>query len=71
VPHDDSSLGALARDAMPTFRQLFISGASGIDLERRVYVVRKRTEHELGNQGSGRGSLGEETVYFPSLSGRT
>ncbi|MEC4841222.1 glutamate synthase large subunit [Mycobacteroides chelonae] len=71
VPHDDSSLGALARDAMPTFRQLFISGASGIDLERRVYVVRKRIEHELGNQGSGRGSLGEETVYFPSLSGRT
>ncbi|OHU70072.1 glutamate synthase subunit alpha [Mycobacteroides chelonae] len=71
VPHDDSSLGALARDAMPTFRQLFISGASGVDLERRVYVVRKRIEHELGNQGSGRGSLGEETVYFPSLSGRT
>lgn len=71
VPHDDSSLGALARDAMPTFRQLFIAGASGIDLERRVYVVRKRIEHELGNQGSGRGSLGEETVYFPSLSGRT
>lgn len=71
VPHDDSSLGALARDAMPTFRQLFIAGASGIDLERRVYVVRKRIEHELGNQGSVRGSLGEETVYFPSLSGRT
>ncbi|MBB4853893.1 glutamate synthase (NADPH/NADH) large chain [Mycobacteroides chelonae] len=71
VPHDDSSLGALARDAMPTFRQLFIAGASGIDLERRVYVVRKRIEHELGSQGSGRGSLGEETVYFPSLSGRT
>lgn len=71
VPHDDSSLGALARDAMPTFRQLFIAGASGIDLERRVYVVRKCIEHELGNQGSGRGSLGEETVYFPSLSGRT
>lgn len=71
VPHDDSSLGALARDAMPTFRQLFVSGASGVDLERRVYVVRKRIEHELGNQGSGRGSLGEETVYFPSLSGRT
>ncbi|WP_100475629.1 glutamate synthase large subunit [Mycobacteroides abscessus] len=71
VPHDDSSLGALARDAMPTFRQLFIAGASDIDLERRVYVVRKRIEHELGNQGSGRGSLGEETVYFPSLSGRT
>ena len=28
VPTDESSLGALARDAMPTFRQLFIAGAS-------------------------------------------
>src|SRR3978361_417405 len=42
VPTDDSSLGALARDAMPTFRQLFIGGADGMDLERRAYVVRKR-----------------------------
>jgi len=28
VPIDDSSLGALSRDAMPTFRQLFVAGAS-------------------------------------------
>jgi glutamate synthase (NADPH/NADH) large chain len=32
---------------------------SGIDLDRRVYVLRKRVEHEL------------EGVYFPSLSSRT
>ena len=55
VPTDDSSLGALARDAMPTFRQLFIAGASGMDLERRAYVVRKRAEHELGTKGPGPG----------------
>ncbi|MUM31528.1 glutamate synthase subunit alpha, partial [Mycobacterium sp. CBMA361] len=48
VPFDDSSLGALARDAMPTLRQVFIVGASDMDLERRVYVIRKRAEHELG-----------------------
>jgi glutamate synthase (NADPH/NADH) large chain len=47
VPTDDSSLGALSRDAMPTFRQLFIGGASGLELERRAYVIRKRAEHEL------------------------
>ena len=29
VPTDESSLGALARDAMPTFRQVVIAGASG------------------------------------------
>src|SRR6202020_3527099 len=32
VPTDDSSLGALSRDAMPTFRQVFIAGASGMEL---------------------------------------
>ncbi len=71
VPTDESSLGALARDAMPTFRQVFITGASGIELERRVYVVRKRAEHELGTKGPGQDGPGRETVYFPSLSGQT
>lgn len=71
MPIDDSSLGALARDAMPTFRQLFIGGASGMTLERRAYVVRKRAEHELGSKGPGQDGPGRETVYFPSLSGRT
>jgi glutamate synthase (NADPH/NADH) large chain len=71
VPIDDSSLGALSRDAMPTFRQLFIAGASGMTLERRAYVVRKRTEHELGTKGAGQDAAGRETVYFPSLSGQT
>ncbi|NNH73986.1 glutamate synthase large subunit [Nocardia uniformis] len=77
VPIDESSLGALARDAMPTFRQIFIAspkGSSeqlaGMDLERRAYVVRKRIEHELGKAGAGEG-IGKESVYFPSLSGQT
>ncbi|MDT5366500.1 MAG: glutamate synthase large chain [Mycobacterium sp.] len=71
MPTDESSLGALARDAMPTFRQVFISGASGMELERRVYVIRKRAEHELGTKGPGQDGPGRETVYFPSLSGQT
>ncbi len=71
VPTDDSSLGALSRDAMPTFRQVFIGGASGIELERKAYVIRKRAEHELGNKGPGQDGPGRETVYFPSLSGQT
>src|SRR5690606_32577042 len=49
VPIDDSELGSMAKDAMPTFRQIFVaSGAralTGLELERRAYVVRKRTEH--------------------------
>ncbi len=71
VPIDDSSLGALSRDAMPTFRQVFLAGASGMTLERRAYVIRKRAEHELGTKGPGQDGPGRETVYFPSLSGQT
>ena len=71
VPTDESSLGALARDAMPTFRQLFVGGAAGMELERRAYVIRKRAEHELGTKGPGQDGPGRETVYFPSLSGET
>ncbi len=81
VPIDDTSLGALARDAMPTLRQVFIagvndSGPTGMDLERKAFVVRKRVERELGHQGAGvagrsRSGHPAETVYFPSLSGRT
>lgn len=78
VPIDESSLGALARDAMPTFRQIFIASPKasaeqleGMDLERRAYVIRKRIEHELGKAGAGEGTIGKESVYFPSLSGQT
>ncbi|ALG83325.1 glutamate synthase large subunit [Gordonia phthalatica] len=71
VPIDDSTLGALARDAMPTFKQLFVGGAAGMDLERATYVVRKRVQNELGDKGAGQGEAGRETVYFPSLSGQT
>ena len=33
-----------------------LGGASGDELERRVYLVRKRVEHELGRKGAGRGA---------------
>ncbi|AVP66513.1 glutamate synthase large subunit [Prescottella equi] len=75
VPTDDSSLGTLARAAMPTFRQVFIGSAgdsvTDMDLERRAYVIRKRVEHELGESGAGEDGPGRESVYFPSLSGQT
>ena len=75
VPTDDASLGALARDAMPTFRQLFFAApdhsVTDMDLERRAFVIRKRIEHELGEEGAGQDGPGRETVYFPSLSSQT
>ena len=67
VPVVPDDLGQGALGAMPTFRQVFIAAPGGeigdLELDRRVYVARKRIEHEIGE--------GEERVYFPSLSCRT
>ncbi len=63
LPVQPEGVGPTARSAMPRFQQLFLASPenrpeTGLELERRVYCVRKRAEHDLD-------------VYFPSLSGRT
>ena len=67
VPVDNSMIGEQARAVEPVMRQLFLAGGTegltGIELERRAFVVRKRVEHEL--------AAGGDSVYFPSLSART
>ena len=81
VPIDPSVAGRDALKTMPRMRQLFVDGqgASGMALERRAYVVRKRIEHEIrlvdgGDRPSeaiGGAPTMHEGVYFPSLSSRT
>ncbi|MDE0655839.1 MAG: glutamate synthase subunit alpha, partial [Acidimicrobiaceae bacterium] len=85
VPVDTAVLGSGSRAAMPSFRQVFIAGddLAGIDLDRRVYIVRKRIEHEIGPEGAGYEAAEDDDaaignaapphtgVYFPSLSART
>ena len=47
VPVNPDCLGASARVVMPICKQLFISdpaGATGIELDRRVFIARKRVE---------------------------
>lgn len=64
VPVAPQMLGAIARATMPVIRQLFVAATtdtgarSGIDLDRKTFVLRKRAEREAG-------------IYFPSLSART
>ncbi len=66
VPTNPDCLGKTARSAMPSFRQLFIAdsadNSAGLELDRKLFVVRKRIEHELP---------AEQSTYFPSLSSRT
>jgi glutamate synthase (NADPH/NADH) large chain len=61
VPIDEAACGPGARAVMPHMAQLFVAGAAGetgLDLERMVFCLRKRADHESG-------------VYFASLSSRT
>src|SRR5262245_57188732 len=47
VPVEESIVGVTARRVMPSFRQVFITdprGATGIDLDRKLFVARKRCE---------------------------
>jgi glutamate synthase (NADPH/NADH) large chain len=65
VPINPDCLGASSRAMMPIIRQFFVddpSGAQGIDLDRKIFVPRKRIESTL---------LGDMRTYFSSLSSRT
>jgi len=60
-PTDPSVLGDLARKAMPLIEQVFLGtkdNISGVELERRLFRARNRSEREIG-------------IYHPSLSSRT
>ena len=59
VPVDADVPGVSAREVMPAFHQVFVTkdDLSGDELERHVYVARKRIEHGTD-------------AYFPSLSAR-
>jgi glutamate synthase (NADPH/NADH) large chain len=59
VPVDGTRPGASARELMPVFAQVFAArdDLAGDELERHVYLARKRIEHETD-------------AYFPSFSAR-
>jgi glutamate synthase (NADPH/NADH) large chain len=62
MPVDPSPVGSIALSAMPSFHQIFLASATGhtgLDLERRAFILRKRVEHQ------------NRAIYFPSLSART
>jgi glutamate synthase domain-containing protein 2/glutamate synthase domain-containing protein 1/glutamate synthase domain-containing protein 3 len=64
TPIDGDAIGRVARGSQPYIQQIFVARAKGMteaDLERRLYIVRKRVESEAGAMG----------VYIPSLSART
>lgn len=69
VPVNPTPIGNSALKAMPFIRMAFIAKAAdvaaGIEFERKLYVIRKRTENAV-NTPEANGH-----IYFPSLSSRT
>ena len=70
TPIDGSAIGRVARNSQPYIEQVFLGRARGMteeQLERRLYVVRKRAEAEVAASAIADKSF----FYLPSLSART
>jgi len=70
TPIDPNAIGRHARASQPYIEQIFIQSAAGMpqdELERRLYIIRKRAESEI----SGLTIHEKNFFYIPSLSSRT
>jgi glutamate synthase domain-containing protein 2/glutamate synthase domain-containing protein 1/glutamate synthase domain-containing protein 3 len=70
TPIDGSAIGRVARNSQPYIEQIFLGRGRGMtedQLERKLYIVRKRAESEIAAS-----DLPEKGFfYIPSLSART
>jgi glutamate synthase (ferredoxin) len=73
VPSDNRELGDSAKATQPRFEQLFIGaapGLSGLAFQRKLYVIRKRVEHEI-DRFKPKNPLSRRLFYVVSLSPTT
>ncbi len=69
TPINVDAIGRVARASQPYIEQIFIRRGPGMtqdELERKLYVVRKRAENEIGNSDM----KDKGFFYIPSLSSR-
>ena len=69
TPIDATAIGRVARASQPYIQQIFVGRAKGMaedQLERKLYVVRKRAENEV----SASDLPDKGFFYIPSLSAR-
>ncbi len=70
TPCDGNAIGRVARASQPYIQQIFVGKPQGMDedaFERKLYVVRKRTEAAIEAADID----GKDFFYIPSLSSRT
>jgi glutamate synthase (NADPH) large chain len=73
TPIDGTAIGRVARASQPYIEQVFVARGKGMDpdqLERKLYVIRKRAESEVA--GIDTREMPDKGMFsIPSLSGRT
>jgi glutamate synthase domain-containing protein 2/glutamate synthase domain-containing protein 1/glutamate synthase domain-containing protein 3 len=70
TPIDGGAIGRVARVSQPYIEQIFVGRAKGMNetqLERKLYLARKRAEIEIGASNV----VEKEFFYVPSFSART
>src|SRR5579871_1965872 len=70
TPIDGTAIGRVARASQPYIQQIFVGRAKGMtedQLERKLYIVRKRCEAEIAASDV----PDKDFFYIPSLSART
>src|SRR5216117_3890374 len=70
TPIEGAAIGRVARNSQPYIQQIFVARAKGMtedQLERKLYVVRKRAESEMIKSDI----EDKDFFYVPSLSART
>ncbi|MGH9665734.1 MAG: glutamate synthase subunit alpha, partial [Bryobacteraceae bacterium] len=70
MPVNPAAIGRVARGSQPYIEQFFVRNAPGMtqdDLERRLFVVRKRAESEIAHSDIHQ----KDFFYVPSMSSRT
>jgi glutamate synthase domain-containing protein 2/glutamate synthase domain-containing protein 1/glutamate synthase domain-containing protein 3 len=70
TPINGAAIGRVARNSQPYIQQIFVARGKGMtedQLERKLYLVRKRAENEIAKSDIPEKSF----FYIPSLSART
>ena len=67
VPVNSDILGREARECEPDIKQLFITGAEGDTLERKLYIIRKKTESKVSDKDFYCCSLSSRTIIYKGM----
>ena len=67
VPVNSSILGAGARATEPAVKQVFVTGGGGDELERKLYVVRKKVERRVSHPDFYVCSLSSRNIVYKGM----